>query len=98
MINFPASQILFPKFNSSIFRDPKPKSPGTMPPSPIWGYNGITRRQAVSAICCPSESTTGSPSGGIAMNAFYPTIWSHNKKNVLIENNAFGESPCKACT
>lgn len=47
-----------------------------------------------SSACCVVLNAGNLPSGGVDMNAFYPSIWKHNLSNILIGTMAFGEECC----
>jgi len=51
----------------------------------IFGFDQIKKRYEVSLNCCDGAATATSN-----LTAFFPTIWEHPGRNVLIVNDSFG--------
>lgn len=52
----------------------------------IFGYNQIKGSRPMSAGCCKLQHT---PSRNV-MDAFFPTIWTHPLRTILIKNYSYG--------
>jgi predicted RNA-binding protein associated with RNAse of E/G family len=87
MFDYSSKSSMFKSSRKGIYKEPyNGKEKNT-----VFGFDAIKNKYPSASACCASRVL---PSGGYAMNSFYPTIWDHNLQNVLIHKNAFGENCC----
>jgi hypothetical protein len=89
-MNFPPQTSMFKSFNKSFYSNPVNGKQNVT----IFGFDESQNKYLPSSDCCSGTVSASLPSGGQAMNSFYPTIWKHNKQNVMVHKMAFGDNCC----